>query len=202
MTEHVGMHTRGGVGLWVSWIDLYLNMKVSSPVMSVLQVGSVRVNFCKLEFNQKKWYRWTYWQSRNRDTDVENKYMDIERVRRVGGIGRLGLAYIHCYVWNRYLMRTYCIAQGTLLNALWWQRGDKSIVDSLCCTAETRYCKTSESESRSVVSNSLWISPGQNTGTGSLSLLQGIFPTQGSKPGLPHCRWILYQLSHKQLSSN
>ena len=32
---------------------------------------------------------------------------------------------------------------------------------------------------------------------GSLSLLQGIFPTQGSNPGLPHCRWILYQLSHQ-----
>ena len=29
------------------------------------------------------------------------------------------------------------------------------------------------------------------------TLLQGIFPTQGSNPGLPHCRWILYQLSHK-----
>ena len=29
----------------------------------------------------------------------------------------------------------------------------------------------------------------QNTGVGSLSLLQGIFPTQGSNPGLPHCRW-------------
>ena len=42
-----------------------------------------------------------------------------------------------------------------------------------------------------------WISPGQNTGVDSLSLLQGIFPTQGSNPGLPHCRQILYQLSHK-----
>ena len=41
-------------------------------------------------------------------------------------------------------------------------------------------------------------SPGQNTGVGSLSLLQGIFPTQGSNPGLSHCRWILYQLSHKE----
>ena len=29
-----------------------------------------------------------------------------------------------------------------------------------------------------------------------ISLLQGIFPTQGSNPGLPHCRWILYQLNH------
>ena len=42
-----------------------------------------------------------------------------------------------------------------------------------------------------------WNSPGQNTGVGSLSLLQGILPTQGSNPGLLHCRWILYQLSHK-----
>ena len=33
---------------------------------------------------------------------------------------------------------------------------------------------------------------------GSLSLLQGIFPTQGSNLGLPHCRQILYQLSHKR----
>ena len=40
-------------------------------------------------------------------------------------------------------------------------------------------------------------SSGQNTGVGSVSLLQGIFPTQGSNPGLLHCRWILYQLSHK-----
>jgi len=33
-----------------------------------------------------------------------------------------------------------------------------------------------------------WSSPGQNTGAGSLFLLQRIFPTQGSNPGLPHCR--------------
>ena len=42
-----------------------------------------------------------------------------------------------------------------------------------------------------------WNSPGQNTGVGSLSLLQEIFPTQGSNPGLLHCRRILYQLSHE-----
>ena len=40
-------------------------------------------------------------------------------------------------------------------------------------------------------------SPVQNTGVNSLSLLQGIFPTQGLNPGLPYCRWILCQLSHK-----
>ena len=42
-----------------------------------------------------------------------------------------------------------------------------------------------------------WNSPGQNTEVESLSLLQGIFPAQRSNPGLPHCRWILYQLSHR-----
>ena len=42
-----------------------------------------------------------------------------------------------------------------------------------------------------------WNSPGENARMGSFSLLQRIFPTQGSNPGLQHCRWILYQLSHK-----
>ena len=42
----------------------------------------------------------------------------------------------------------------------------------------------------------LFVTP-WTTGVDSLSLLQGIFPIQGSNPGLPHCRWILYQLSHQ-----
>ena len=39
-------------------------------------------------------------------------------------------------------------------------------------------------------------SPGKNTGVGCHALLQGIFPTQGSNPGLPQCRQILYSLNH------
>ena len=42
-----------------------------------------------------------------------------------------------------------------------------------------------------------WNSSGQNFGVASLSLLQGIFPTQGLNPGLVRCRWILYQLSYR-----
>ena len=61
------------------------------------------------------------------------------------------------------------------------------------------------SESHSVMSDSLQLhglhsvrnSLGQNTGVGSLSLLQGIFPNQGSNPGLPYWRQILYQLNHQ-----
>ena len=59
-------------------------------------------------------------------------------------------------------------------------------------------------ESCSVVSDSLqpyelyipWNSPGQNTGVSSHSLLEGIFPTQGSNLGLLHCRQILCHLSY------
>ena len=62
------------------------------------------------------------------------------------------------------------------------------------------------SESYSVVSDYLqpyglyspWNSPGQNIGMCSLSLLQGVFPTQGSNPGLSHIRRILYQLGYKR----
>ena len=42
-----------------------------------------------------------------------------------------------------------------------------------------------------------WDSPGKNTGVGSCSLLQRIFLTQGSNPGLLHCRQIIYRLSHQ-----
>ena len=71
------------------------------------------------------------------------------------------------------------------------------------CDKQKSLSNSLKSESGSAVSNSLrphrlcspWNSPGQNTGVGSISLLQGIFPTQGWNPGLPHCGWILYQLS-------
>ena len=68
------------------------------------------------------------------------------------------------------------------------------------------FSKTFESESHSVVTDSLqphglygpWNFPGQNTGVGSFSLLQGIFPTQGLNPGFTHCGQILYQLSIRE----
>ena len=41
-----------------------------------------------------------------------------------------------------------------------------------------------------------WDSPGKNTGVGCHFLLQGIFPTEGSNPGLLHCRQMLYPLNH------
>ena len=72
-------------------------------------------------------------------------------------------------------------------------------------TISVLHTKDSKSGSCSAMSDSSWPhglyspwnSPGQNTGEGRLFLLQGIFPTQGLNPGLPHCRWILFQLSHK-----
>ena len=73
-------------------------------------------------------------------------------------------------------------------------------------TTDSKKLEVKWSESCLVVSDSLqphglyspWNSPGQNTGVGSLFLLQGIFPTQGSNPGLLHCKLILYRLSHKR----
>ena len=74
--------------------------------------------------------------------------------------------------------------------------------------SQTSSLQDHESVSHSVVSNSLRPrglkpagllssrnSPGKNTKVGSYSFLQGIFLTQGSNPGLPHCRQILYQTS-------
>ena len=62
---------------------------------------------------------------------------------------------------------------------------------------ESAWLQSEASESGSVVSDSVRPrdSPGQTTGVGSRSLLQGVFPTQGSNPGLLHCGRTLYQLS-------
>ena len=82
---------------------------------------------------------------------------------------------------------------------------------------EVRTCKNKGKQSVlscSVVSNSLQPhglnsppcssvhghSLGKNTEVGCHALLQGIFPTQGSNPGPPHCRRILYHLSHQENS--
>ena len=94
------------------------------------------------------------------------------------------------------------VRQHHHLNSLEFEQtlGDTGEQRSLaCCSPGSQ----SESESHSVVSDSLqphglyspWNSPGKNTGIDSLSLLQGIFPTQGSNSGLPYGRQILYQLS-------
>ena len=64
--------------------------------------------------------------------------------------------------------------------------------DSLVKVKVTQLCPTLCNP----IDCSPWNSPGQNTGVGSCSLLQRIFPTQGLNPGLPYYKWILYQLSH------
>ena len=69
----------------------------------------------------------------------------------------------------------------------------------LCCDKSLQLCLTlcdpmdCSPPGSSVHGNS----PGKNTGVGSHALLLGIFPTQGSNPGLLHCRQILYHMSHQ-----
>ena len=83
--------------------------------------------------------------------------------------------------------------------------GQRALQAMQTATAKTLRWEN-ERESRSVMSlgsatpwaiHGPWNSPGQNTGRGSLSLLQGIFPTQGSNPGLQHCRQILYRATRE-----
>ena len=101
-----------------------------------------------------------------------------------------------------YELRTPCSCQlsaGAVLHNLRPASGPWYF--ALSCIFSQR---ESESESHSVMSHSLqshgldspWNSH-QNTRVGSLSLLQGIFPTKGSNPCLLHCRWICYQLNHR-----
>ena len=98
------------------------------------------------------------------------------------------------------ILRRWCLSPS------WVSLDVTYIIAMTLSTQMLRVCwKWSESDSHSIMSDSLWPhglyspwnSPGQNTGVDSRSLLQGIFPSQGLNQGLPHCRWILYQLSYQ-----
>ena len=76
------------------------------------------INGCM--WNLEKWYRRTYLQGRNRDTDEENGRVDTGEGEEVGWTGRLGLTHIHYHVQSRQLVGSCCIAQRAQLQALWW----------------------------------------------------------------------------------
>ena len=120
--------------------------------------------------------------------------------------------YLFLHLWNVLFLPSLLIDRLTR----YWILGLKVFLKylralvlcvSVCYLLPQQWCITKylKCERGSVMSNSLWPhelcspwnSPGQNTGVGSLSLLQRIFPTQRSNPGLPHPRQILYQLSHE-----
>ena len=107
--------------------------------------------------------------------------------------------------WRRKESRAIFLDESVWASYWYHWRTDHEI---LYCTLKEQYlvsCRK-ESESHSVVSDSLlphgpyspWNSPGQNTGVGRLSLLHGIFPTQGWNLGLLHCQRILTKRATKE----
>ena len=74
---------------------------------------------------------------------------------------------------------------------------EMAVEDDVVLCFVTQSCPTLCDPHGPKASLSVGILPGKNTGAGCLALLQGIFPTEGLNPGLPHCRRILYHLSHQ-----
>ena len=73
----------------------------------------------------------------------------------------------------------------------------KILCATLCLVAQSRLTLCHPIDCNLLGISVLGDSPGKNTGVCCHALLQGIFPNQGLNPGLPHCRWILYHLSHQ-----
>ena len=71
-------------------------------------------------------------------------------------------------------------------------------MDVLCCSVVSDSLQPNPIDCRPPGSSVHDDSPGKNTAAGCHALFQGIFPTQGSNPDLPHCRRILYHLSHQE----
>ena len=126
-------------------------------------------NHSYVECNFKKWHKWTYLQNKNRLTEIENKIMVTK-----GG------------VWRRWINQEFGINTLTLLYS--------SI--GVCCVLclVTQSCLTLCNPIARLLCQEIfqvrileWVA---------ITLLQGIFPNQGSNPGLQLCRWCVYRLSH------
>ena len=92
--------------------------------------------------------------------------------------------------WKRSKIVTVCRWHDTIHRKSWRCHQKTTVLSQLCPTlCDPLDCSLPGS---SVHGDS----PGKNTGGGCRALLQGVFPTQELNPGLPHCRCILYPLSH------
>ena len=81
-----------------------------------------------------------------------------------------------------------------------WEEAVFPQVSLQCCAVLSHSVMTNSLQAHGLQPSRLlcpWDFPDKNTGVGCHALLQGIFPTQGSNPGLLHCRQILYCLSHQ-----
>ena len=84
--------------------------------------------------------------------------------------------------WNKPISLTFIAFWNFVVRVIW--KSGKECAVTLCGPSIPGYSLHGDS-------------PSQNTGVGCYALLQGIILTQGLNPGLPHCRWILYHLSHQ-----
>ena len=57
------------------------------------------------------------------NADIENRLLDTVGKERVERMEKVAKTYIHYHVWNRWLVRSWCTAQGAQPGALWWSRG-------------------------------------------------------------------------------
>ena len=111
--------------------------------------------------------------------------------------------YVHIYIMEyRSPMRKEILSFSTT-----WMKFEGFMVSEMSQTKTNKYHMHAKSlQLCSTLCNSMDCSlpgssvhgdsPGKNTGVGCHALLQGIFPTQESNPGFPHCRQMLHRLSH------
>ena len=133
----------------------------------------MRQSISAFQFIGKEYYHWSYcsrsplWQEKT----------------RLFSTTHLGLG-VGCKAWDDYILciqfkDLQCIVACVHVKSL---QSCPTLCDHLDC---------------SLSGSPAWNSPGKNTRVDSHSLLQGIFLTPGSNPGLPHCGRILHQLSHQ-----
>ena len=119
---------------------------------------------------------------------VKNPPANAGDIREMGSIPRLGRSLEER---NGNSLQYSCL-EYRMERGAWW-----AIDRVLCLVAPSCPTLCNPVDCSLPGSSVIGDYPGKNTRVGRHALLQGIFPTQGLKPGLPHYRWILYCLSHQ-----
>ena len=126
---------------------------------------------------------------------VQNGAQERRLWRRLGSRSGCGDGWAQVHSWFCLFLRQPCVSH---MPSLWSRFSFKlsfTELGSCSCSATSDSLQAYGLWPARILCP--WNSPGKNIGVGCCFLLQVIFPTQGSNPGLPHCRQILYHLSHR-----
>ena len=183
--------------------DMVINLTHHLYLQKFISQSHTSVTGCSLSLTvehrqqpQGPWGVTRRWREEGGQVGTRQGTQALKHVRgMVSGTQMSSSSHLHPHRHNLPENTRHTSGRSKSMSSLWGGRGGWRFI-SLCCAVLS--CSVVFDSLRPHWLLCLWDFPGKNTGVGSHSLLQRIFPAQGSNPDLLPCRQILYHLSHLQ----